>query len=220
MKSDAQVQREVLDELRWDTRVHVAEIGVAVDQGVVTLTGTVNDYAQRLAAQEAAHRVYGVLDVANDLEVKSAGNGYPTDTELAQAVRQALMFDVLVPEERIHSTVSHGRVTLSGQVRTWTQREDAEHAIRNLAGVRDIVNLIRVDTPLVEPVAIREAIEQSLERRADREAAHIQVEVHEGTVTLSGEVRSWMEKRAVLGAVGHAPGVQAVDDRLRINPYA
>lgn len=220
MKSDVQMQRDVLEELRWDTRVDVTDVGVAVDKGVVTLTGTVDDYTKRLAAQDAAHRVYGVLDVANDTEVKTTGNGNPTDTEIAQAVRQALALDVLVPEDHIHSTVSHGWVTLNGQVNSWTQREDAEYAIRHLSGVRGLVNLIAVSSPRVDPGTIREAIEGALERRADRDAARIKVEVNDSTVVLSGDVRSWMEKIAVLGTVRHAPGVQALEDRLHINPYA
>src|SRR5262245_26051214 len=104
-KSDSQIQQEVLQELKWDTRVEETEVGVEVDQGVVTLTGTVSSYAKRLAAQEAAHRVIGVLDVANDIQVKVPGGLTRTDTEIAQAVRRALEWDIWVPDGRIQSTI-------------------------------------------------------------------------------------------------------------------
>jgi osmotically-inducible protein OsmY len=117
VKSDAQIQREVLEELKWDTRVDETDVGVEVDAGVVTLTGTVANYAKRLAAQEAAHRVRGVLDVANDIQVKITGGPVRTDTEIAQAVRAALEWDAHVPHERIQSTVANGIVTLESVFR-------------------------------------------------------------------------------------------------------
>ena len=172
-KTDTQIHYDVLEELKWDSRVDETEVGVQVAAGVVTLTGTVTSWAKRVAAQEAARRVAGVLDVANDINVKVPGGLGRSDTEIAQAVRQALEWDVFVPNEKITSTVTDGWVTLEGPVERWSQRDDAERAVRNLTGVKMVVNKITV-TP-AKPVVgdVRKAIEQALERRAEREARQI-----------------------------------------------
>jgi osmotically-inducible protein OsmY len=219
MKSDSEIQKQVLQELKWDTRVEETEVGVQVDKGVVTLTGNVSGYAKKIAAQEAAHRVSGVLDVANDIQVKVPGGLVRTDTEVAQAVRRALEWDVMIPEKRIQSTVAQGWITLEGTVDLLREREDAERTVRNLMGVRGVNNKIVVKPPLPKPTQLRERIEEALERGAEREAKRIRVEVSDGTVTLSGSVRSWQEAEAVVGSVSHAPGVQTVKDDLTINPY-
>lgn len=138
--TDIELQKAVLEELRWDARIDPADVGVTVDDSIVMLAGTVRSYAERVAADEAAHRVDGVRDVANELEVRLPDILQRTDTEIARAVRWALEWDVLVPDERIQSSVSNGWVTLQGTVDKPTQREDAERAIRNLAGVRGVVN--------------------------------------------------------------------------------
>lgn len=216
-KSDSQIQQEVLRELKWDTRVEETEIGVTVEHGVVTLTGAVSSYGKKIAAQEAAHRVYGVLDVANDIQVRLPGGMARSDTEIAQAVRNALEWDVWIPEERIKSTVSTGWVTVEGDVDRLRERGDVERAIRRLAGVRGVTNRIDVKPPAVVAADVRETIEEALERRAEREARRIKVEVHDGAVTLSGPVRSWAEKRAILGTVSHAPGVRAVHEHLFVD---
>jgi osmotically-inducible protein OsmY len=218
-KSDSEIQNQVLQELKWDTRVEETEVGVQVDKGVVTLTGNVSSYAKKLAAQEAAHRVAGVLDVANDTQVKIPGGLIRTDTEVAQAVRRALEWDVMIPEQRIQSTVVEGWITLEGTVDFLRERQDAERTVRNLTGVRGVNNKIVVKAPSPKPTQVRQRIEEALERNAEREAKRIQVEVSDGAVTLSGNVRSWLEAEAVVGAVSHAPGVQKVTDHLRINPY-
>jgi osmotically-inducible protein OsmY len=218
-KPDAQIQLDVLKEMKWDTRVDETDVGVEVDRGIVTLTGTVSSYAARMAAQQAAHRVYGVLDVANDIHVRLPGSPIRTDTDIAEDVRRALDHDVLVPSDRIRTTVSNGLVTLEGEVDLWREREDAEYAVRNLVGVVGVVNQIAVAPPRVGAEDIRNAIEQALERQATREADRIKIRVQDGTVTVGGEVRSWREKRAVLGTAGHAPGVRHIIDRLVIAPY-
>ena len=215
-RTDEQIHHDVLDELRWDTRVEETELGVEVDKGVVTLTGTVSSYANKVAALEAAHRVSGVLDVANDIQVKIPGGFTRTDTEIAQAVRGALEWNVLVPDQQIRSTVADGWVTLEGVVAYLSEREDAERAVLNLSGVRGVVNKLVVNPRDVAPTDVRMVIEDALERRADREADRIGVNVSDGTVTLSGSINSWEEKRAIVGAVSHAPGVVAVRDHLTI----
>ena len=139
-KSDSQIKQDVLNELKWDTRVDETDIGVQVRDGVVTLVGSVPVYAKKLAARDAAHRVHGVLDVVDEMQVRVPGIGARSDTEIAHAVRLALEWDAFVPDERITSTVSMGIVTLEGPVDTWAQRADAERAVRGLSGVRGVIN--------------------------------------------------------------------------------
>ena len=154
-KTDSEIQQDVLRELKWDTRVKETDVGVEVDAGVVTLSGTVSSWGKRHAAAEAAHRVRDVLDVANDIVVKMPGMPGRTDTEVAHAVRNALVWDVFVPDTRIRSTVSDGVVTLDGDVESWSQAEDAERAVRNLAGVRSVMNLISIKPPSVVEAKVR-----------------------------------------------------------------
>jgi osmotically-inducible protein OsmY len=218
MKSDAQIQQKVLRELKWDTRVEETEVGVTVEQGIVTLTRILPNCAKKLAAQEAAHRVFGVLDVANDIQVRVPGNMARTDAEIARALRTALEWDVWVDHKRIKSTVSNGWVTLEGDVSVLRELEDVERVARKLAGVRGVHNKICVKTASIRAEELREAIEEALERRAEREARQIKVEVHDRGVKLSGSVRSWAEKRAIVGTVSHPPGVRAVDENLFVDP--
>jgi len=218
-KSDLQIQQDVMREMRWDTRIGATEVGVEVDKGIVTLTGTVDSYAKKHAAKRAAHRVAGVLDVAEDIRVHFPGSARKTDAEIARAVRLTLEWDVFVPDTKIRSTVSDGWVTLEGEVEFLREREDAARAVRNLAGVKGVWNQLLVQTKKVDPSKVRKMIEEALERRAEREAEGIRVEVDDGSVTLTGRVRSWLEKGAVTGAVSHAPGVRSLNDRLRVDPF-
>jgi osmotically-inducible protein OsmY len=218
-KTDNEIKQQVLRELKWDSRIGWSQVGVDVSEGVVTLTGLVSSYAQKLAAQEAAHRISGVLDVANDVEVRPDGVFIRSDAEIALAVRHVLEWDALVPDERIKSTVSDGWVTLEGDVDFWHQRQDAELSVLRLEGVIGVTNEISVAPKRVDPKELREEIEHALERRADREAERLRIEVKDGAVDLFGRVHSWQEKRAVLGSISHAPGVSAVRDHLRVDPY-
>lgn len=218
-KSDSELKSQVLRELKWDSRIGRAEIGVEVSEGVVTLTGTVTNYAKKVAVQDAAHRVAGVLDVANEIEVRPEGEFIRSDRHLARAVRHVLEWDAFVPDERIKLTVSDGWVTLEGDVDLWREREDAEKAVLRLQGVVGVINKIRMVPRKVDPKELREQIEYALERRADREADRLRIEVNDGAVDVFGRVHSWQEKRAVLGSIGHAPGVTAIRDHLRLDPY-
>ena len=218
-RSDTDLKQRIMRELKWDSRIPWASIVVGVSDGVVTLTGVASSYAQKIAAQEATHRVAGVLDVANDIDVNPVDSFMRTDTEIASAVRNALEWDALVPNELIQSTVSDGWVTLEGQVDYWRERGDAERAIRRLAGVVGVNNRITIRRKEVNAKQLREEIEFALERRADREAERLRIEVNDGAVDLWGRVHSWQEKRAVLGSISHAPGVTQVRDHLRIDPY-
>jgi osmotically-inducible protein OsmY len=213
-KTDREIHHDVLEELKWDPRIDETDVGVEVDGGIVTLTGTVTSWAKRLAAQDAVRRVAGVLDVANDVVVKTPGGWLRTDTEIAHAVRQTLEWDVFVPDEHITSSVTDGRVTLEGVVDTLTQRHDAERAVENLAGVVAVINKITVRAAPEVDDRVQRAIERALERRAERQARRIGVEVRDGIATLSGAVTSWAERRALLGAAQSTPGVTAVKDAL------
>ncbi len=218
-RSDKELAQRILRELKWDSRIEWASINVEVNDSVVTLTGVVSSYARKIAAQEAAHRVAGVLDVANDLEVKPGDRFARTDTEIAGAVRNALEWDALVPNELVQSTVTDGWVTLEGDVDYWREREDAECAILRLTGVVGVINNLKIRKRPVDPKELREQIAYALERRADREAERLRVDVNDGAVDLWGRVHSWQERRAVIGSIGHAPGVTQVRDHLRIDPY-
>jgi osmotically-inducible protein OsmY len=217
MKTDSELQKAVLRELSWDARVRETDVAVLASRGVVALIGTVGSWAERVAAQEAAHRVAGVLDVVNDIEVEPPGSGRKTDIELAHAVRTALQWDVLVPDVCIQSTVTHGVVTLAGDVDFGSQREDAERAVRNLVGVRQVLNNIHIKPPhVVTSESVKKTIEEALARRTAREVNHIDLDVHEGRVKVYGSVHSWAERRAALGAAKSTPGVVSVEDHLRI----
>jgi osmotically-inducible protein OsmY len=219
MKTDSQIKSDVLNELKWDSRVDETDVGVQVKEGIVTLVGSVDVYAKKIAAREAAHRVHGVLDVVDELQVKVARIGAPTDTDIARAVRDALEWDAFVPDEKITSTVSLGIVTLEGVVPTWSQRADAERVVRGLAGVRGVINQITVMAKAVDSSRIKADIEEALERQAEREARRIGVSVKDGVVMLTGRVRSWVEKDTIDRVVGFATGVRRVDDRLIVDPY-
>jgi osmotically-inducible protein OsmY len=218
-RHDRDLTQRVLRELKWDSRISWASINVEVNEAVATLTGSVSSYAQKLAAQEAAHRVVGVLDVANDIEVNPSDGFVRSDTEIARAVRSALEWDALVPDDQIQSTVSNGWVTLEGEVNNGRERTDAEKVTRRLTGVVGVINKIMIRKQAVNEDQLREEIEDALETRADRETGRLRIEVHDGVVDLRGRVHSWQERRAILGSISHAPGVTQVKDHLRIDPY-
>jgi osmotically-inducible protein OsmY len=219
-KSDSQLQQHVLNALKWDSRLDGSNVQVMVEDGVVTLTGKVASYVQKVAAAEAAHRVWGVLDVADDITVELPGTITVTDAEIAHAARTALMLDATIPDERIQTTVSDGWVTLEGQVDLWRQFQDAERLVRHITGVIGISNKISVTPQIITAEQGRSAVAEAIERQAVRTAARIRVAVCDGVVTLAGEVRSLPEKQAVLAAIGHAPGVLTVDDQLLVDPLA
>ncbi len=218
MKTDLTIQDHVQQELCWDSRLEAADIGVAVQDGIVTLSGTVKRFIESNAAQEAALRVAGVRDIANDIHVKMPGSLTRTDADIAQAVHAALEWDITVQSDRIRSTVTEGVVTLLGAVEDWHQVAAAERAVSNLAGVQDVVSELVVHAPPLGSTVVQAEIEEALERRAERAARRITVTVQGGTATLTGTVHSWAEKEAVLGAARGTHGVQIVADHLRVGP--
>jgi osmotically-inducible protein OsmY len=221
VKSDKEIQKDVMKELDWDPQVDAVEVGVQVKDGMVTLTGNVASYAKKLAAKRAAHRVGGVLDVVNNLTVELVDPHKKTDQEVAKAVRHALEWDVLVPDTKIHSTVANGYVTLNGEVESWADQTAAGFAVERLAGVKGVDNRIEIKPKMrVDSEKIRTAIEGTLERQAEREADRIGVKVQDGFVTLTGTVRSWTEKNAVHNVAAFTPGVRRVDDLLLVDSYS
>lgn len=216
-KTDDELKHEVMRELSWDTRTWNQKIDVDVDEGVVTLSGTTSSYRQKEAAQAAAHRVLGVMDVANDILIKI--DRPHSDVEIAHAVRQALEWDAFLPDSEITSTVSAGWVKLEGKVDSLTERAEAVRTVENLTGVAGVVNELKVEVPKPDVKNLRESIETALERRADREAERFRVVLADGEVSLFGRVHSWPEKKAVVGSISHARGVTKINDHLKIDPY-
>jgi osmotically-inducible protein OsmY len=217
-KSDEQIQRDVLAELKWDAQVAPNEIGVLVKDGVVTLTGWVDAYTKKWAAEEAAHRVRGVRAVANDIEVKLPISSQRTDADIAAAALRALEWDAEVPADNIEVTVSHGWVTLTGEVDWQFQRLDAERVIRRLAGVVGVTNLIGI-RPQPKPSEVKQKIEQALIRSVKTDADRINVDVVGDMVILNGTVRSLADRQEAERAAWQAPGVKSVENQITISYY-
>ena len=219
-RTDKEIQRDVFRELQRDSRIDEATIGVDVANGIVTLTGTVDGETAKLAAREAAYRVAGVLDVADEFHLQAPWVAKRTDTDIARTVRLTLEWDPFLPDKKIRSTVCEGRVTLEGEVSTLREKEDAERVVRVLAGVLSVDNLLAVAPTRIDPEELRRSIEDALELEAEREAEKISVNVEGDTVTLEGKVRTWPEKNSVLGTVSHARGVHEVKDHLSVDPWS
>jgi osmotically-inducible protein OsmY len=218
-QTDEDIQRETLLELKWDARIAPNEIGVAVKNGVVTLTGEVDTFSKKWAAERAALRVRGVKGVANEIEVRLAPPNQQTDTQIAEAATRALALDSIVPEDAVKVTVSRGWVTLQGEVEWQYQRREAERVIRNLRGVKGVSNLVTVRPRTGPPPAeLRKKIEDALVRTAETDAENITVTTEGSKVILSGTVRSWAERQEAERVAWLAPGVTAVENRIRLEP--
>ncbi|MDW5330476.1 BON domain-containing protein [Plantactinospora sp. KLBMP9567] len=216
-RSDIDIQRDVLAELAWDARVRASEVGVSVSSGIVTLTGWVDSYAKKWAAERIAHRIRGNRAVANDIEVRLPGTAERTDTDIATAASRALEWDAFVPVDRIQVTAANGWLTLRGEVERGYQKRAAERAVRRLTGVRGVTNLIAV-APAgdLSEEDLKRDIRSALARRIDIDAVLIEIDVDEGTVVLTGEVRSWLEREEAERVAWAAPGVGEVEMRLRL----
>ena len=213
--SDIDLRRDILDELEFDPQIDATKIGVAADDGVVTLTGHAQSYTERWLAEEIAKRVQGVKAVANDIEVVLPSSDLRDDTDIAHSALNALSWNARVPADRVRVTVADGWVTLQGDVEWQFQKTAAEDAVRYLRGVRGISNQIVVE-PHVYAADVKEKIESALRRKAEIDAEQIGVETTNGTVVLSGNVRSWSEHEDAIEAAWAAPGVKKVVDHLSI----
>lgn len=214
--NELKLRDDILDELDYEPIVDPVHIGVAVDQNVVTLTGHVGSYAQKLAALSAVRRVKGVHGIADEIEVRASSDAKMSDDEIAGRAFNVLSWDSVVPSDAIQVTVRDGLVTLTGKVHWYYQKSSAERDVRNLSGVRSVVNNIEVE-PHAKADNVKKKIEAALKRHAEIEAKDVRVTVRDDEeVLLEGKVRNWDEKFAVENAAWSAPGVKNVKDRLTI----
>jgi len=216
MKTDKDLQRDVIAELNWTPSLFGEEIGVAVKDGVVTLSGTVSNFVKKFEAERAAEKVHGVKAVAVDLNVKLSDSWIRTDTEIAHAALDALKWDVRVPDDKITLHVEDGRIILEGKVEWQYQRDAAERAVRYLTGVKGVSNFIALTPKKVSPIEVSRKIKEAFKRSAEVDSSNISIDSLDGKVILKGHVRSWAERRDAESAAWAAPGVIAVDDRLAV----
>lgn len=217
MKSDAQLQKDVMDQLKWEPFLNEAAIGVAVKNGIVTLSGVVENYSKKMTAEKAAKKVAGVRAIAEDIQISVSPARPKTDTNIAGAVLNALKAHVSVPDEKLQVKVEDGIVTLEGEMEWEYEREAAKTAIENLAGIRNIFNNITIKSRL-KPEEVKQKINTAFQRSAIIDAGKISVEVSESKVILHGKVRSFAEKEDAANAAWKTPGVTLVENRLEIEP--
>ncbi len=215
MKTDFELQQDVSAELQWEPSVHAARIGVEVHDGVVTLAGQVDSYAEKWGAERAAQRVAGVKALATELKVQLSGARRHTDADIAQAVENVLSWSSALPPGAVRVLVEGGWVTLTGEVEWHYQRQAATASVRHLLGVTGVSENITLK-PVVEPGAVRADIEAALKRSAVVDAGEIKVAVSGSDVTLSGLVHSWHERNAATHSAWGTPGVRNVIDRLTL----
>lgn len=214
--SDKTLRQAVIDELEWDPSFNAQHIGVAVEDGVVTLTGHVASYIERLAAEKAVKRVKGVRAIAEEIEVRFPSDKKTSDDQIARRSLDVIAWDSTIPKDKIQIKVQNGFVTLTGEVDWFYQRDDAEAAVRKLTGVKGLSNEIKVK-PQVRGTDIKQRIETALKRNAEVEADGIKVTVQEGRVILDGKVKAWYERELAERTAWSAPGVISVEDRISVN---
>jgi osmotically-inducible protein OsmY len=218
MKTDSQLHKDVLDALTYEPSLNAANIGIAVKDGVVTLTGEAPSYAARWTAERVLKRVTGVRGIVQEIQVNLPEQYTRTDTEIAQAVLSALTWDVNVPHEALQVRVEEGWLTLSGSVDWQYQKNHAESASRFLTGVRGVTNIIQVK-PQIAPQDVQVKIEQAFDRQAHLEANRIRVDVSGGTVTLRGHVTSYAERDDAEQAAWSVAGVTEVQNQVKVEPW-
>ncbi|MBZ5856555.1 BON domain-containing protein [Flavihumibacter profundi] len=215
MKSDIEIQRNVMEQLRWEPFLNASEIGVAVKNGIVTLSGHVDSYSKKIHAEKAAKKVSGVKAIAEEIQVGLFPSFRKTDSEIAEAAITALKWHTMIPEDKIKISVENGIVTLEGEVEWEYQRTQAKMSIENLKGVWSVTNLITIK-PKITPGDIKVKINSVFQRSATLDASKISAEVIGNKIILQGKVRSFAEKEDAECAAWSAPGVTAVENRLLI----
>ncbi len=217
MRTDAQIKQDVLDELVFQPSIDETQIGVIVKNGVVTLTGRVFTYANKIAAENAVKKVKGVKAVAEDIEVGYDTRENKTDTEIANAIIDAFQWNTAVPEEKISVKVEDGYVYLTGEVDWWYQKEAAKRVVQNLIGVKGIFNHIRINQMEEKPFQIKERISKAFERSAHIDANNISLElIDDHIIRLKGKVHSLAEKEEAQKAAFYAPGIYEVENDLEV----
>lgn len=215
MNTSLQLRQDVLDELEFEPSVNAAHIGVAAEKGVVTLTGYVESYPQKVSAVKATRRVKGVQAIADEIQIRYTTT--TADDEIARRALQMLKWNVALPDD-LQVIVRDGWITLTGSVGWQYQKNSAEKDVRKLNGVRGVINNIEIKPTAAKPENIKQKIEDALKRHAEIEARGIKVTVRDNSrVILEGKVDNWDERYAVEQAAWSAPGVRYVDDQLRIN---
>lgn len=215
MKKDIEIQEDVISQLKWEPFLKASDIGVVVKNGIVTLSGTVANYSQKLAAERAAKKVTGVRGIAEDIQIGVSPVFRKNDTEIAESVLNALKWHSAVPEEKVKVKVEDGIVTLEGEVEWEYQRSSAKDAVDHLLGVRNVVNNISVK-PKVSVADIKNKISAAFHRTATIDADRISVEVVGNKVILEGKVRSYAEKEDAMDAAWAAPGITTVENNLEL----
>jgi len=215
MMDDKTLRQIIIDELDFEPSIDAAHIGIAVESGVVTLTGHVTSYAEKIAVEDAVKRVRGVKAIAQEIEVRYPDSKKTCDDEIAKRALAILAWDVSVPNERIGVRVQQGWVTLSGEVDWHYQKQAAEHAVRKLSGVIGVTNTI-IMTPQLQRDDVKKRIEAALKRSAEVEGQNIRVSVLNGTVTLEGNVKAWYERRLAEQAAWGVHGVTRVNDQIQV----
>lgn len=215
MKNDTDLQHDVMEELEWEPSIDASKIGVAAKDGVVTLTGSVPFYADKIEAERIAKSIGGVKAVANEIEVHIPGRSERNDTDIAAAAVNALKWHTSIPDDKVKVTVRNGWITLEGEVEWQYQRDAARDAIGFLTGVKGVTNSITLAAK-PKPKDVRARIEAAFKRSAQVDANHVRIEAHDGTITLKGKVSSWSERAEAERVAWTAPGVTVVDNRLAV----
>jgi osmotically-inducible protein OsmY len=213
--TDITLRQNILDELEFEPSIDAAHIGVAVEDGVVTLAGHVSSYWEKTTAENVVRRVKGVKGIAEEIEVRLVGQKGTADDEIAKRAVNAITWNVSIPRDKVQVKVQDGWITLTGKLEWQYQKNAAAEAVRGLAGVVGVANQIEI-TPRVSVSDIKKRIEDALKRDAETEAQAIRVNVLNGKVTLEGKVRAWSERQAAERAAWSSPGVKTVEDRISI----